>query len=274
MYRFTVEARDGGGKVSSAPVDITLLDQNDNAPIFMHSKYEFGITENSKSISGSDNISVHAVDYDEPLTPNSIVSYAILPRPDYLDKHFAINNDTGAIRVVSTLRFDQLSSALGGKLDLAVIAYDHGSPSLTSTASITAFFQTQTHLAAQCNCVNSTPSSHVHPDSQISAFSGQSFVLCQGQEGYIQCGPGKAIRILSAVYGRLSDVICPSHHVGSLTCHAPSSSDHAKWSCNGYRRCSLFADSSVFGEPCSGVNKYLEVSFHCVDQSSVDNIFG
>lgn len=60
MYRFTVEARDGGGKVSSAPVDITLLDQNDNAPIFMHSKYEFGITENSKSISGSDNISVHA----------------------------------------------------------------------------------------------------------------------------------------------------------------------------------------------------------------------
>lgn len=105
-------------------------------------------------------------------------------------------------------------------------------------------------------------------------YTGQSFVLCQGQEGYIQCGPGKAIRILSAVYGRLSDVICPSHHVGSLTCRAPSSTDHAKWSCNGYRRCSLFADSSVFGEPCSGVNKYLEVSFHCVDQSSVDNIFG
>lgn len=105
-------------------------------------------------------------------------------------------------------------------------------------------------------------------------YTGQSFVLCQGQEGYIQCGPEKAIRILSAVYGRQSDVICPSHHVGSLTCHAPSSTDHAKWSCNGYRRCSLFADSSVFGEPCSGVNKYLEVSFHCVDQSSVDNIFG
>lgn len=214
------------------------------------------------------------MDYDEPLTPNSIVSYAILPRPDGLDKHFAISNATGAIRVVSTLHFDQLSSALGGKLELAVIAYDHGSPSLTSTASITAYFQTQTHLAAPCNFVNSTPSSQVHPDFQISAFSGQSFVLCQGQEGYIQCGPGKAIRILSAVYGRLSDVICPSHHVGSLTCHAPSSTDHAKWSCNGYRRCSLFADSSVFGEPCSGVNKYLEVSFHCVDQSSVNNIFG
>lgn len=274
VYHFTVEARDGGGKVSSVPVNITLFDLNDNAPIFMHSKYEFGITENSKSISGSDNISVHAVDYDEPLNPNSIVSYAILPRPDDLDKHFAISNATGAIRVVSTLHFDQLSSALGGKLELAVIAFDHGSPSLTSTASITAYFKTQTHLAAPCNCVNSTPSSQVHPDSQISAFSGQSSVLCQGQEGYIQCGPGKAIRILSAVYGRLSDVICPSHHVGSLTCRAPSSTDHAKWSCNGYRRCSLFADSSVFGEPCSGVNKYLEVSFHCVDQSSVNNIFG
>lgn len=60
VYHFTVEARDGGGKVSSAPVNITLFDLNDNAPIFMHSKYEFGITENSNSISGSDNISVHA----------------------------------------------------------------------------------------------------------------------------------------------------------------------------------------------------------------------
>lgn len=59
VYHFTVEARDGGGKVSSAFVDITLLDQNDNVPIFMHSKYEFGITENSILISGSDNISVH-----------------------------------------------------------------------------------------------------------------------------------------------------------------------------------------------------------------------
>lgn len=81
------------------------------------------------------------MDYDEPLTPNSLVSYAILPRPDDLDKHFAVNNATGAIRVVSTLHFDQLSSALGGKLELAVIAYDHGSPSLTSTASITAYFK-------------------------------------------------------------------------------------------------------------------------------------
>lgn len=82
-----------------------------------------------------------AVDYDEPLTPDSTVSYAILPRPDDLDTHFAINNDTGTIRVVSTLHLDQLSSAFGGKLELAVIAYDHGFPSLTSTASITAYFQ-------------------------------------------------------------------------------------------------------------------------------------
>nr|XP_022313033.1 protocadherin Fat 4-like [Crassostrea virginica] len=279
VYYLTVEARDGGGKVSAASVKVDIIDVNDNRPIFMQPKYEFGITENSTLMSGMDNISVHAVDYDDPLTSNSNVSYYILPRPDALDKHFAINNVTGSIRIVNPFQPDQISSALGGKLDLAVVAYDHGLPSLTSTASVTAFFQSKLvipSVAPLCDCQNSTSltTTTVPPYHAVDNFSGQSYVLCQGQEGFIQCEPGKVIRIFSAVYGRTTYDVCPSHHVGSMNCQSSSSTDHAKWSCNGYRRCSLFADSSVFGEPCTGINKYLEVSFHCVDQTIMNGIFG
>lgn len=77
------------------------------------------------------------------------MSYYILPRPDALDKHFAINNVTGSIRIVNPFQPDQISSALGGKLELAVAAYDHGLPSLTSTASVTAFFQVSRGLSFQ-----------------------------------------------------------------------------------------------------------------------------
>ena len=59
VYYLTVEARDGGGKVSSASVKVDIIDVNDNRPIFMQPKYEFGITENSALMSGMDNISVH-----------------------------------------------------------------------------------------------------------------------------------------------------------------------------------------------------------------------
>ncbi|XP_056019808.1 cadherin-23-like [Ostrea edulis] len=270
VYHMTLEALDGGEKMSSVPVKVIVLDVNDNSPVFLQPKYEFGITENSSLLSGMDNFTIHAMDDDEPLTPNSLITFAILPRPDALDKHFAINTSTGSIRIVNPLRFDQLSSALAGRLDLAVTAHDHGNPSLTSTVSVIAFFQSP----AACNCENSISTKSTRPPPHMDSYSGQSFILCQGQEGYIQCDAGKVIRILSAVYGRTSDVICPSHNVGSLTCQSHSSSDHAKWSCNGYGRCRMYADSSVFGEPCTGINKYLEVAFHCVHPSTINCVFG
>ncbi|XP_061191817.1 cadherin-23-like [Saccostrea echinata] len=274
VYYMSVEARDGGGKVSSAPVKITLMDVNDNSPMFLQPKYEFGITENSSLISGINNFTVHAVDYDEPRTANSLITYTLLPRLDTLDKHFTISSTTGSIRIVNPLTRNQLSSIPDGRLELAVTAHDHGSPSLASTVSVTAFLQAHLHSATSCNYKNSSSTTSVKPAQHGDTYSGQSFVLCEGQAGYIQCEVGKLIRIISAVYGRTTNDICPSSNLGSLRCQSHSSTDRAKWSCNGYRRCRLSADSSIFGEPCVGVDKYLEVSFHCVDRSDILGIFG
>ena len=45
-YDLTVTATDGGGKSSSTPVKITVIDVNDNPPKFAQSSYTATINEN------------------------------------------------------------------------------------------------------------------------------------------------------------------------------------------------------------------------------------
>lgn len=51
VYYLTAEAQDGGGRRSSVPVEIHLMDINDNAPQFRYSNYETSIKENSTTFS-------------------------------------------------------------------------------------------------------------------------------------------------------------------------------------------------------------------------------
>lgn len=51
VYYLTAEAQDGGGRRSSVPVEIHLMDINDNAPQFRYSDYETSIKENSTTFS-------------------------------------------------------------------------------------------------------------------------------------------------------------------------------------------------------------------------------
>lgn len=51
VYYLTAEAQDGGGRRSSVPVEIHLMDINDKAPQFRYSDYETSIKENSTTFS-------------------------------------------------------------------------------------------------------------------------------------------------------------------------------------------------------------------------------
>lgn len=51
VFYVTVVAQDGGGRRSSVPVEIHLLNMNDNAPQFRYSYYETSIKENSTTFS-------------------------------------------------------------------------------------------------------------------------------------------------------------------------------------------------------------------------------
>uniref|UniRef100_A0A8C6SIJ7 SUEL-type lectin domain-containing protein n=1 Tax=Neogobius melanostomus TaxID=47308 RepID=A0A8C6SIJ7_9GOBI len=78
---------------------------------------------------------------------------------------------------------------------------------------------------------------------------------------------GKVIRIHRADYGRSDRTTCsqgrPSEQLQNVNCAASTTNDHVAQMCNGKSHCSVTASNSVFGDPCGGTYKYLQVSYSC-----------
>ena len=130
-YLLQVAANDSSWRAQTT-VTIIVLDENDNAPIFERSHYEF-----KKIIGGSIDPEsrvgrVIASDYDAGV--NREIEYSF---KEY-SSLWAINPSTGQITMkVDTFPSD-LSRDTGKKnFNLIVIARDHGTPALTSEASVT-----------------------------------------------------------------------------------------------------------------------------------------
>lgn len=79
----------------------------------------------------------------------------------------------------------------------------------------------------------------------------------------IECPTGK-INIEYANYGRTDGNVCSSRTISKTDCRAQDSEEIVKNECYGKTNCSIHASNSVFGDPCRGVIKYLEVKFTCV----------
>ncbi|NWR74121.1 PCD23 protein, partial [Centropus unirufus] len=98
-YSLTVMALDGGSPALSATqvLTITVLDVNDEAPVFLKQLYEAAVCENQDP--GEYVIKVEAVDRDTGL--NSLLQYEILPGTGY--EKFKINSDSGELVTTASL---------------------------------------------------------------------------------------------------------------------------------------------------------------------------
>ncbi|XP_024658265.2 cadherin-15 [Maylandia zebra] len=81
-------------------IEILVLDQNDNRPVFPHSPFVGTVSE--FSVPGTSVMTVTATDVDDPMTENAVLSYSIIDQesipPNAITKiMFGINNKTGAI---------------------------------------------------------------------------------------------------------------------------------------------------------------------------------
>uniref|UniRef100_H3CVJ9 Cadherin 15, type 1, M-cadherin (myotubule) n=1 Tax=Tetraodon nigroviridis TaxID=99883 RepID=H3CVJ9_TETNG len=81
-------------------IEIVVLDQNDNRPVFTQSQFVGAVSE--FSVPGTSVMSVSATDADDPTTENAILSYSIIGQeslpPNAVTKvMFGINNETGTI---------------------------------------------------------------------------------------------------------------------------------------------------------------------------------
>jgi len=97
----------------------------------------------------------------------------------------------------------------------------------------------------------------------------QTSIACEKSELNISCESGKLINLISANYGRsaIGQDVCDSHHDTSNTnCKSSTSMEEVAERCSGKVSCSVAASNKVFGDPCRGTYKYLEVQYTCEPQ--------
>ncbi|XP_076177778.1 uncharacterized protein LOC143152023 isoform X2 [Ptiloglossa arizonensis] len=106
---------------------------------------------------------------------------------------------------------------------------------------------------------------------KCSPYEFRSKVACENDVISLVCHPDQRVAILIATFGRTEHEShqCPQPHgVKEETCKASNATKTVINLCHGKRRCSVVANSSTFGEPCSlDTRTYLRVAYTCVPRT-------
>uniref|UniRef100_A0A3Q0R7F0 Cadherin domain-containing protein n=1 Tax=Amphilophus citrinellus TaxID=61819 RepID=A0A3Q0R7F0_AMPCI len=115
----TLTAVDGGEPQLSGTVQIhiTVLDVNDNAPVFTHSTYKSSLMENSSK--GTPLITVTAIDKDQGA--NGLVTYSISNNIEGILDLFEIHETSGEVRLIGNVDYETSKH-----YQLKIKAKDHG----------------------------------------------------------------------------------------------------------------------------------------------------
>ncbi|KAM4892807.1 uncharacterized protein FYW23_008895 [Sylvia borin] len=119
FHELVLRASDGGdpARTGTARIRVTVLDANDNAPVFSQAEYTVRVAEDVPV--GSVLVTVTATDADEGL--NGQVKYSIEKMTEKASQIFQLDIETGAINLLQTLDFEE-----GKNYELEVQAHDGG----------------------------------------------------------------------------------------------------------------------------------------------------
>ncbi|XP_029021020.1 protocadherin gamma-A11-like [Betta splendens] len=126
-FSLSLIAVDGGTPKRSGTVqiDVTVLDVNDNAPVFNQSVYKTSVTENTAK--GTSVITVNATDADSGL--NGLIVYSLSKMKGSASDIFCIDEHTGLISVSGQIDYEK-----DKKYEVRVEAKDQGG--LTGTSKV------------------------------------------------------------------------------------------------------------------------------------------
>ncbi|XP_073730925.1 L-rhamnose-binding lectin CSL3-like [Misgurnus anguillicaudatus] len=97
-------------------------------------------------------------------------------------------------------------------------------------------------------------------------------ITCESDTANLHCDQGR-IKVLSANYGRTNSATCsggkPAYQISNVQCTQSSSLSVLTSQCDGQTNCSISASNSVFGDPCVGTYKYLDVSYICIPSGTI-----
>ncbi|KAM9405102.1 L-rhamnose-binding lectin CSL2-like [Salvelinus alpinus] len=90
-------------------------------------------------------------------------------------------------------------------------------------------------------------------------------ITCEGSDVLLECGQAL---IHSANYGRRDQLVCsfkrPANQLANTNCLSQSTTaSKVAESCDGKSQCDVPASSSLYGDPCVGTYKYLDVAYNC-----------
>ncbi|KAJ8033657.1 L-rhamnose-binding lectin CSL3 [Holothuria leucospilota] len=99
-------------------------------------------------------------------------------------------------------------------------------------------------------------------------------LLCEGQPKTVVCPNNSIIEIVSASYGYNGSSTSAREECDprvwwwergddNTRCHEQRSGEILANICGGSSECEVFASSEVFGDPCRGLRKFLEVFYYC-----------
>ncbi|XP_068885411.1 protocadherin gamma-A12-like [Aphelocoma coerulescens] len=130
FHELVLRASDGGdpARTGTARIRVTVVDANDNAPVFSQAEYTVRVPEDVPV--GSVLVTVTATDADEGL--NGHVKYSFHKISDRASELFYLDSETGEITVKDHLDFEKISSH-----ELEVQAHDGGELSDTAKVVIT-----------------------------------------------------------------------------------------------------------------------------------------
>ncbi|KAM7007644.1 protocadherin gamma-A10-like [Passerculus sandwichensis] len=128
FHELVLRAMDGGdpARTGTARIRVTVLDANDNAPMFSQAEYTVRVPEDVPV--GSVVVTVTAKDNDEGL--NGHMKYSLKKVSDMASDFFRLDSETGAISLLRSLDFEE-----GTSYELEVQARDGGG--LFDTAQVT-----------------------------------------------------------------------------------------------------------------------------------------